>query len=303
MPHPDYHYTCSVAAACAGAGNGTVRGGPAGPRRSRNGALLAHVEADARYWHARLPRERAGFLDEKSDPPDFRDALLIEPTRQEVLDTLFQASVAVEAFSAEPDWDGGGVDFVFAGHGLPDGRLVVQDGALSASELIDAVLEPRHDRRAKRRLALVLDCCHSGRTLAEVVVDKRQKTDFLLIDGFAACMHDELSWELDLLGHGVLTSSMGAKPAVDWKEGEAKLARAAREGDETYLRGALHRHTPNPVTYLTQGDQTSVEVINGWHIEAKGGGSVDLLGDLTLYRVLDALERARIADLYETVRL
>jgi len=174
---------------------------------------------------------------------------------------------------------------------------------LSQSELIDAVLEPRHDRRAKRRLALVLDCCHSGRTLAEVVVDKRQKTDFLLIDGFAACMHDELSWELDLLGHGVLTSSMGAKPAVDWKEGEAKLARAAREGDETYLRGALHRHTPNPVTYLTQGDQTSVEVINGWHIEAKGGGSVDLLGDLTLYRVLDALERARIADLYETVRL
>jgi uncharacterized caspase-like protein len=91
---------------------------------------------------------------------------------------------------------------------------------LSQSELIDAVLEPRHDRRAKRRLALVLDCCHSGRTLAEVVVDKRQKTDFLLIDGFAACMHDELSWELDLLGHGVLTSSMGAKPAVDWKEGE-----------------------------------------------------------------------------------
>jgi hypothetical protein len=39
------------------------------------------------------------------------------------------------------------------------------------------------------------------------------------------------------------------------------------------------------------------------HIEAKGGGSVDLLGDLTLCRVLDALERARIADLYETVHL
>ena len=72
---------------------------------------------------------------------------------------------------------------------------------ISQRPLIDAVLEPRLDGRAKRRLALVLDCCHSGRALAEVVVDKRQKTDFLLIDGFAACMHDELSWELDLLGN------------------------------------------------------------------------------------------------------
>ena len=96
---------------------------------------------------------------------------------------------------------------------------------------------------------------------------------------------------------------MGAKPTVDPREEEVELARAVREGDEEYLRWALHRHTPNPVTYLTQGDQTGVEVMNGWHIEAKGGGSVDLLGDLTLYRVLDALERARIADLYETVRL
>jgi len=309
MPHPDYNYRCSVAVACAGSGTGTVRGGPAGRRRSRDGAQLAHVEADARYWHARLPEERASFWeDEDRAPPEFRDTLLIAPARQEVLDALYQASVAVEAFSAEPDWGGGGVDFVFAGHGLPDGRLVVTDGAVSASEVIDAVLEPRQDSREKRRLALVLDCCHSGRTLAEVVVDKRQETDFLLIDGFAACMHDELSWELDLLGHGVLSCAMGAKPmgtdpAIDRMEEEVKLARAVREGDEKYLRGALHRHTPNPVTYLTEGDQTSVEVMNGWHIEAKGGGTVDLLGDLTLARVLDALERARTAELLSTVKL
>jgi hypothetical protein len=63
--------------------------------------------------------------------------------------------------------------------------------------------------------------------LAEVVVDTRQKTDFLLIDGFAACMHDELSWELDLLGHGVLSCSMGAQPAVDRREEEVELARAS----------------------------------------------------------------------------
>ncbi len=299
MPHPDYNYMCSVAAACAGPDGGMVRGGPAGPRRSRDGAQLAHVEADARYWHERFGNEW--------ERPEVQRALLIGPTRQEVLDALCQASAAVERFSDDADWNGGQVNFAFAGHGLEDGRLVVRDGALSASELLDAVLEPQRENRVKRRLALVLDSCHSGLTLTQVVVDKRQETDFLLIDGFAACMHDELAWELDLLGHGALSCSMGAKPAVmagsDIRDEHARLAKAVREGDEEYLRAALHPHTPNPVTYLTEGDQTSVEVINGWHIEAKGGGTVDLLGDLSVPRLLDALERARTADAHSSVPL
>jgi hypothetical protein len=57
------------------------------------------------------------------------------------------------------------------------------------------------------------------------------------------------------------------------------------------------------VTYLTEGEQTSVEVINGWYIQPQGGGTVDLLGDLTLDRVLQALKRARESEWLSAVEL
>lgn len=112
--------------------------------------------------------------------------------------------------------------------------------------------------------------------------------------------------ELDRVGHGVLELLDGCqadefRPGTHRMEEETKLARAVREGDEQYLRWALHRHTP-PCD-VTQGDQTAVEVTSGWHMEAQGGGTVDLDGDLTLPRVLDALERARNAELRSRVEL
>lgn len=281
--------------ACSGPGESMLRSGPGGPRRSREGATLAHVEADARHWHE-------VFQSEKSSPsPVGSHALLIEPMRSEVLDALCGVSEAVETFAAEDDWGGGQVDFAFAGHGTPDGQLVVRDGVISAREILDAVLAPSRANGEKRRLSLVLDSCYSGRTLAEVVVDERQASDFLLIDGFAACMHDEVAWELDLLGHGALSFAMGAR--TDARKGpdasthdQTSLARAVRERNDAATRAALCRHTPNPVTYLTDGDQCAVEVINGWHIGPQGGGSIELLGHLSVPSVLNALERARSAD-------
>jgi hypothetical protein len=157
----------------------------------------------------------------------------------------------------------------------------------------------------KRRLSLILDACHAGRMLAEIVTDERQRTDFLLIDGFGASMHDELAWEVDVLGHGALSFAMGARPTgyPDPSAQHARLAQAVRKGDEDYVRTALCQHVPNPVTYLTEGEQTSVEVINGWHIQPQGGGTVDLLGDLTLDRVLQALKRARESEWLSAVEL
>jgi hypothetical protein len=303
MPHPDYRFTASVAVACSGPSAGSVRSGPAGTRRSRDGAKLAHVKADAQHWHEVYVNAESP-VDGQRSPVGFH-ALLIEPSRREVLDAVELASAAVERFSSEPGWNGGQVDFAFAGHGTDEGLLVVRDGEISANDMIDALLSPSRVNSEKRRLSLVLDSCHAGRTLAEVVIDERQRTDFLLIDGFGASMHDEVAWELDLLGHGALTFAMGGRPMgyPDVSGQHARLAKAVREGDEDHVRTALCRHVPNPVTYLTEGEQSSVEVINGWHIESKGGGAIPLLGDLTLARVLDALERARQSELLSDVEL
>ncbi len=281
MPHPDYNYVASVAVASDGPAEATLRGGPSGTRRSRDGAKLAHTDADARYWHEEFKREAPRV--------DFH-VLLVEPTRLDVLVALYNASLAVEAFSHESDWGGGQVNFAFAGHGSEAGDLILRDGGISAADMLEAILAPARENRVKRRVAVVLDSCHAARVLTDFVVDGRQKTDFLLIDGFAASMHDELAWELDGQGHGALTFGMAAKTEL-----LSELLRG------TALRNAgsiasVHERAAKAATLLTERDQTPVEVINGWHIEAHGGGHIDLDADLSVPVVLSALVRARAAE-------
>ena len=294
MPHPDYRYTATVAVACAGPGSGTIRSGPLGTRRSRDGARLEFAEADARLWQR--------YLREQSEIE--HHVLLLEPTRAELLDALSAASAAVEEYSSEPDWGGGQVDFAFAGHGSRSGGLVVRDGEIGGREVVDAILDAPRRTKTKRRLALVLDSCHSGATLAEVLLDDRSRTDFLLIDGFAAALHDEYAWEMDYLGHGALTFSMATgrnRDPADSRADEKRLARAVRDGDEPAIRKALYPFVPNPVTYLTEGEQSSIDLINGHWLAVKGCGSVDVLDVAPVPVLLDALSRARDADLDDDV--
>jgi hypothetical protein len=125
---------------------------------------------------------------------------------------------------------------------------------------------------------------HTGRAPAITVVD-----------GFAAAMHDEFAWELNNLGHGALTFSM-RYPGNDHVDMDA-LARAVNENHQSYLRFALQAFVPNPVTYLTEGDQHSIDAINGHRVEVKGGGSVELGSRASVEELLEGLEWARTAPL------
>lgn len=137
------------------------------------------------------------------------------------------------------------------------------------------------------------------------MLDDRMGAGFLLIDGFAAAMHDEYAWESEYLRHGALTFSMAARSKAaeerPWSD-YSRLARAVREGDEGFLRRALHAHVPNPVTYLSGGDQNSLDAISGHQIEVKGGGFIEI-GNVSAQRVLDALARAREAEMHTEIRL
>ncbi len=121
-------------------------------------------------------------------------------------------------------------------------------------------------------------------------MDSRQKTEFRLIDGFAASMHDELAWELDDQGHGALTFGMAAKA-----EFLSELLRdpTLRNMDDVT---SLHERAAEAAMRLTEHDQTPVEVTNGWHIEAHGGGHIRLDHDLSVAAVLSALVLARGAE-------
>ena len=57
------------------------------------------------------------------------------------------------------------------------------------------------------------------------------------------------------------------------------------------VRGGRQRHT-----YLTEGDQHSIDVINGHRVNVRGGGSIGLSEAPQLGALLGALEWARSAE-------
>jgi hypothetical protein len=286
----------SISIACDGSAPGVIRSGPGGLRRLRTGAQLQNVVADAQYWHK--------IFKEDVDPPGAgRHILLENPTKKDVLDALddvgsyLEESIRVGA----PGWPGGELHFAFSGHGTDDGKLELADNELSATELVDSIVAPMSSAKYTRRIGVVFDSCYSGLTLAQLLLHPETGRHISLRDGFAAALHDEGAWELDHLGHGALTFTM--KNAGNAHVDFSKLARAVQENDQKYLRLALQAFVPNPVTYLTEGDQHSIDLLNGHYVKVKGAGSIEVLGAVSLTQLLDALERARDADADEDVAL
>jgi putative transposase len=148
----------------------------------------------------------------------------------------------------------------------------------------------RMDQQARQRGGRSLNLEPNRLIRLDRLRDGRQKTDFLLIDGFAASMHDELAWELDGQGHGALTFGMAAKTEL-----LSELLRGTALQNAGSI-ASVHERAAKAATLLTERDQTPVEVINGWHTEAHGGGHIDLDADLSVPVVLSALVRARAAE-------
>jgi hypothetical protein len=107
----------------------------------------------------------------------------------------------------------------FAGHGSPDGRLVVFDTypedlsgtAISMGELAEAF------KSSKARVVLcILDCCFSGQAPARVLETVARPRNAFAFSGIygegrillAACAANEAAWEQRGTGHGLLTHAV-----------------------------------------------------------------------------------------------
>ena len=104
----------------------------------------------------------------------------------------------------------------FAGHGSPDGSLLLSDTdatdlpgtALPMTALADAFKGTR-----ARTVLCVLDCCFSGQAPARVFETEARPRNALTLDGvagegrilLAACATSESAWEQPGTGHGLLT--------------------------------------------------------------------------------------------------
>lgn len=137
------------------------------------------------------------------------------------------------------------VVITFAGHGSPDGSLVLFDTnaadlagtALSMTELADAF------KITKARAVLcVLDCCFSGQAPARVLETTGRSRNAFAINGIygegrillAACATNESAWEQPGTGHGLLTHAVieawaGAEgESVSFPEIAGEIIRLAR---------------------------------------------------------------------------
>jgi helicase len=133
----------------------------------------------------------------------------------------------------------------FAGHGSPDGNLIVFDTAPAnlAGTAVSMIALADAFRATKARAVLcILDCCFSGQAPARVLeTGARPRGAFALTGVFgegrillAACATNESAWEQPGTGHGLLTHAVikawsgSAEPSVSFPEIAGEIIRLAR---------------------------------------------------------------------------
>jgi hypothetical protein len=236
-----------------------------GEMRSRDGADLRYTTNDAigmcANWreHQTLPDEAFIYLE--------------NPTKSNVEDSIKQINGVLSNYPQEKT----GIDLFFAGHGLPrTGSLVLKDDTLCAEELIEIMSRPLDKSKGSRGLSFFLDSCYSGGFLIEIIIELlKDNHPVRLYDALVSSMYDEKSWELSFLEQGAFTFSFLNKgnAYVD----RIEFARAVQNNDSRviakYIQGMVGSAGADPVTFLTQGKQHSIDCLKGHYFTVSGYGS------------------------------
>ena len=235
-----------------------------GTRRSRAGADLRFTTADCDWFHAHLiePNYDTGTAE--------KHYRLVNPTREQ----LYKAISAAGKFLSEninaPEWDGGQMTFIYAGHGCPgSGSWVLKDGEISASGLAEMVAGAVDPNQRRCRIDLISDSCFAGAFFADLLsyCAGPMSDRLFLCDVFGAALSDEEAWEYEIHSHGVFTYAFKAmfEPII---VGHPSLPRhkptGIRDTDRLRSGGA---------SWLTDDEQHAFEYTNG-HLEVLGAGYV-----------------------------
>ncbi|MEX0586162.1 MAG: caspase family protein, partial [Pirellulales bacterium] len=120
------------------------------------------------------------------------------PSIDKVHSALEAHGTWLSQFNRDAEWDGGSFQLCYAGHGREgDGALVLQDGTLTACDLVRRLREIAERVSAPRalRVSVILDSCHSGAFAIEVLDHCFRSGCLVPWMVFASCMHDEVAWE------------------------------------------------------------------------------------------------------------
>ena len=179
--------------------------------RPRMAADLKYTTADVDFLESHFAK-----IDDDSSEFEFHQRL-INPTCAEFFSALENIKVWLTKFKDDLEWDGGGFQLCFAGHGCEgSGDLVLEDGEVSPTVFLESLvnISRQVSSPGSLRISLVLDSCHSGAFATEVLERSLNEHDLLLVPYhiFASCMDDESAWEESTLGHGIFTYCFSVRP-------------------------------------------------------------------------------------------
>lgn len=292
--------SAAVSVASPGPTSSPTRSGALGPKRSKEGADLAFTVADATHWAEQFGKEQT--------------VLLQDPSTTELWSVVDgMAADLRKRWAGGVSW-GGEVGFFFSGHGTQQGEIVLSDGTISVVQLIDRLGAAVPEGAGNRlKLGVALDCCYAGAALVDAVL--RLPETVSLRDALGSSLHDELSYEYVELGHGLFTYVM--KQAPETLDDTARWLRDVLtrhgweiDGDKLVPPKDVPATSPllvpglsinerfantvidlRALPYLSDGDQTGLDIWNSHLVTVSGYGDIDLAdGEVTSQQLRQRIE-------------
>jgi hypothetical protein len=270
--------------------------------------LKPRMAADLRYTTADVDFLEAYFRrgDYDSGQEEFHRRLR-NPTREQFFQALGEIERWFLTVRGDPDWDGGGLLFCYAGHGRQgDGGLVLADGIVKPNEFISSLrcVATAVSPPGRLRVSAMLDSCHSAAFTTKLLYASLSQHQDVLVPFhvYASCMEDEFAWEESSLGHGVFTYSFSVRePSL------GSLAATAIQPDNTYGPSLAIAGGDLGCSFLTVGRQNPVRYWAGnGHLEV-ASQTIDLFrGDdcmsIEEMRAWLRRERDSLVSMIRTVR-
>lgn len=242
--------------------------------RERSGAELKYTTSDCDWLYSHV---HGKAYTENHFTKHIR---LTNPTSDKFADALTDAVAFLSQYLEKPDWDGGGIVLIYAGHGLKQtGSLVFTQECLplEARDMLSFLASemPRSDRRL--RIDAFFDSCYSGGFVANLLHAAHNEFNDLIFPCtlFAASLPDESALESDKIKHGVFTYSYIQEDIMP-SLCQPKWLLLIKWFFYSRLGKNKLRLIEGGVSNLTDGRQNSLEYENGYlQVHSKGAFRIE----------------------------
>ncbi len=284
------NYIVHLSLSCSGPDKSTTRTGPTGVIQRRDGADLKFTTGDVDWLHSHFMKPRP---DSATIEKHFR---CVNPLKADFLRTIDEAIAHLAQFRSNPDWDGGGLMLVYAGHGTEHTGAIIFPNALLEPEELACYLARRMPKSHRRlRVDLFFDSCFASAFVAHFLTYAWSELEDVLSPCtlFAAALPDEYAWEMPKLSHGVFTHAYKTEtesPSLV----QPRLLLIVKTLWNRWRKREPQRLNTGGVSYITNDAQHSLEYENGFfQLHGAGGFHISDLKSVSVANIISGIERVR----------